>query len=461
MGDGMKKESISEHLYIFYAFVFLLYILNLFIVSERLTYVIGLLAMLMLIVSFYSASRLFKTLSFAFLLIGGYLYGTSGQSIAALPPIMTSNMGLLMLLAMLPWMNSVVRSGGFDRSLNTLMQVNVSNLGGLYTRSSATTLTLASFLNLSAATISQDVLKTNLSDLNKKVRGSFISTATLRGYSLALLWSPLEILLAMSIFITGVSYVSLLPWLILIGIIIFFIDSLWGRLYFRKHTVNKSDLTQVEHVNLKELLKKLVHLMIALVLFLVAVISIGTLFDMDFILTVTLLIFPFAVVWSIIMKRLHRFWVIGWNNWKEKTNTMQNFIILFISLALFSHSIGEAAFMEVVQQPIIKIAEYPLLVFFVIQVAFIFLSMFGVHPIATFGILGSLLSTLLSIYNPLSIAIVLVTSSIATLTVGTYGLVVTLTSMNIEQSPYRITLINLPYALLFGGIGTIVAYLLL
>ena len=79
--------------------------------------------------------------------------------------------------------------------------------------------------------------------------------------------------------------------------------------------------------------------------------------------------------------------------------------------------------------------------------------MFGIHPLGTFGILGSLIVLLLEVYNPLSLAIVLVTSSIATLTVGTYGLVVTLTAMNTKQSPYRITLNNLGYSLLLGGIG--------
>lgn len=106
-------------------------------------------------------------------MIGGLLYASTGQSVLAFSGILTSNMALLTLLAMLPWLNSVVRSGRFDRSLNTLMKVNVSDLGKLYIRSSATTLTLAASLNLSAATISQDVLKTNFVHVNKRLRDSY------------------------------------------------------------------------------------------------------------------------------------------------------------------------------------------------------------------------------------------------------------------------------------------------
>lgn len=457
----MKENPLFQYLYVFYTFVFAMHIANIFIGNETLNYIIGVLALLMLAISFGRASRLFQILSASFLLVGAYLFWTTGESVLAIPSIMTSNLSLLTLLCMLPWMNSVVRSGRFDSSLNTLMKVNVSDLGKLYVRGSGTTLTLAAFLNLSAATISQEVLKENLAHLDNKVKNAFISTSTLRGFSLALLWSPLEILVALPIFLTGVSYVEILPWVLLIAVIAFTLDAIWGRYHFKKYTYETAEMAEQEEVSTKGLKGKIFHLACALVLFLALVIIGGTLFEIDFILTVTLLIFPFTLVWSIVMKRLRSFWAIGWNTWKMKTNTMQNFIILFISLSFFSYSISSAAFLEVIQQPILYVSEYPLLVFFVIQFLFIALSMFGIHPVATLGILGSLITTLLTVYNPLSIAIVLVTSSIATLTVGTYGLVVTLTAISLEQSPYRITIINLAYAFIFGSIGTLVAYLLL
>lgn len=454
----MRKSSFFQYLYIFYSFIFLMHIVNIFINNETLNYIIGLITIVMLAVSFIGASKLFTILSSAFLIIGSYLFWMTGESIAVIPSILTSNLSLLTLLAMLPWMNSVVSSGRFDRSLNQLMKVNVSDLGKLYSRSSAVTLTLAAFLNLSAATIAQDVLKESLSRMNTNVRNKFISTTTLRGYSLALLWSPLEILLALPIFLTGVSYVSILPWVLLIGVIVFTIDSIWGRFYFGKHVYEAVDSKKID---VKKLSGKIIHLVCALALFLALVIMGGTLFNIDFILTVTLLIFPFSVVWAIIMKRFRSFMVIGWRTWKEKTNTMQNFIILFISLSFFSYSISNAAFLSIIEQPMLYMAKYPLVVFFLIHVLFIFLSLFGIHPIATLGILGSLISLLLNIYNPLSLAIVLVTGAIGTLTVGTYGLLVTITAMNVEQNPYRITLNNLPYAFLYGGVGIIIAYFLL
>ncbi|MDR4886053.1 hypothetical protein RGU12_00655 [Fredinandcohnia sp. QZ13] len=457
----MKQHPLVRYLYLFYASVFLLHTINVFIDSETINYILGVLAIFMLIVSFPLASGLFKILGGTFLAIGGYLFISTGHLLHVIPSLLTSNLSLLTLLAMLPWMNSIVRSGRFDRNLNLLMKVNVSDLGKLYPRSSLTTHILAAFLNLSAATISQDVLKSTLASFSKEIRNSFITTASLRGYSLALLWSPLEIMVAVSIFATGVDYVTILPWLILMAVAAYLLDSIFGRIYYKKYKFEESNLNRQSMIDKKVIGKKMMQFIIALILFLTLVIMIGNLFDLSFILTVTILIFPFAFIWSLLMKRRRSFWTIGWNNWKEKTNTMQNFIVLFISLSLFSTSLGDTAFLEAIQKPLSYVSEYPMVILFLIQVIFVLLSMFGIHPIATVGILTGIITPLLDVMNPVSIALVLITGSVATFTVGTYGLLVTLTAMGTGQSPYRITVQNMPFAIGMWVIGTLVAYLLL
>ncbi|GGH74682.1 hypothetical protein GCM10010978_13770 [Compostibacillus humi] len=325
----MRTHPIFQHLFIFYSFVFLLNMLNVFFQNENLNHFIGILAILMLAVSFVGASRLFRILGTVFIGVGAAVFAATGQYFADIPAMFASNLPLLTLFAMLPWMNSVVKSGRFDRILNNVLRAKVKDLGQLYPRSLITTVTLGAFLNLSAVIIAQEVLQENLKSVRQKVRNSFISTATLRGYVLALIWSPLEILLATAIFVTGVDYVSLLPWLLIIAVITFVLDSLWGRVFYKKHHYEQEQVK----INYKKVGKKLIHLLISLVLFLALVILIGNAFNLDFIFTVTVLIFPFAFIWAILLKRWRSFWIIGWATWKEKTNSMQNFAVLFTSLA--------------------------------------------------------------------------------------------------------------------------------
>ncbi len=268
-------------------------------------------------------------------------------------------------------------------------------------------------------------------------------------------------MVAVSLFATGVDYVTILPWLVFIAVVAYLLDSVFGRLYYKKYTFEDVGVDQQPKINKKEITKKMIQFVFALILFLTLVVLIGNLIHLNFILTVTIIIFPFAFIWSLLMKRRRSFWTIGWNNWKTKTNTMQNFIVLFIGLSLFSTSLGDTSFLAVIQKPLSFVSDYPMLVLFLIQAIFVLLSMFGVHPIATVGILTGIITPLLEVMNPVSITLVLITGSVATFTVGTYGLLVTLTAMGTEQSPYRITIQNMPFAIGLWIVGTLVAYLLL
>ncbi|WP_245747371.1 hypothetical protein [Anaerobacillus alkalidiazotrophicus] len=455
----MKQNFLFRNLYIFYSCAFILHIFNVFLQKDFLNYIVGILAIPMLVISFFGATTLFKILGFSFLGIGTFMFLSEGHPISQLPLFFTSSMSLLTLLAVLPWMNSVVRSGRFDQKLRDLMKANVNNLGQLYPRSTATTYTLGAFLNLSAIPISQEVLMNSLTKIKTKVQQSFITTATLRGFSLVIIWSPVEILLALTIQSTQVSYASFLPWLLLLSFIGLLFDLVWGRFYYRKFPYEATGPSHT--LNLKELGMKIFHLVTALSLFLIVVIFTGNLLNQDFVIIVTLVILPFSVIWAIVMKRWRSFWSIGWKTWKIKTNSMQNFIVLFLSLAFFTNSLQGTELLQSIQYVFIANADYPIVILLLIQFTFLLLAFFGVHPVATLGILSEVITPLLTFMNPLSVGIALMIGAVINASIGTYGLVVTITSINTKQSPYRISLINLPFALFMIVAGTTLAYLLL
>lgn len=464
--DRMNMNNLKEgmhtmkHIYLFFSFVFVLHILSVFYPSSSLSYVLGILAFFILLISYWHASKLFKILAGGFLSIGTVLFFFADLQVVEVIPFLGENISLLTLLAVLPWMNSVVHAGRFDRLMSKILKGNVNHLGSLYRRSITTMMALTAFLNVSSATIARDVLAHNLKSVKERTANQFIMMATLRGYTLALAWSPLEVLLAMSIFITGVSFSSLLPWMIGITLLMYILDSLWGNWFFKK-TPYKEDVPISSPMNLRELRPKLIQLSVALISFLLLVILFGNIFDMDFIFIVTLLVFPFASVWAWSMKRWKSFWKVGFPNWKASVNNIHNFNILFISLALFTNTLNESPVIDWIQQPILAVADYPLLLLISIQIFFVFMSMFGVHPVATMGILGGMSGLLMEILSPMSLAVILVVSGVATVPIGTYGLVITIISMSLKQSPYLITLYNLVYSIVFGLFGILLAYYLI
>lgn len=448
-----------SHLYIFFSLVFLLHIVSVFYPSNVLFFILGILSIIMLVISYGNASRLFQILGGGFLITGSILFFTTDLSVVDVIPFMRDNLSLLALLAVLPWMNTVVSAGRFDTLMQHLLRGNVSGLGVLYQRSTTAMMSLTAFLNVSSATIAQDVLVDNLKPVKKKIANKFIMMTTLRGYSLALPWSPLEVLLAMAIFITGVNYGELLPWMIMITILMFVLDSIWGRWYFNRFDYPTQNLpAPKENSNQR---RKIIQLAVALLTFLGLVVLFGNVLDLDFLLIVTLLVFPFTCVWALLIKRWKTFWTIGLPRWKTSVNTMHNFVVLFVTLGLFTNTLNASPILTMVEKPILYVSDYPILILIMIQLLFVILSMFGVHPVATMGIVSGLSGMLTDILSPLSLAVILVIGGVSTVPVGTYGLVVTIISMSLKQSPYYITYYNLIYSFVFGLIGILTAYFLI
>ncbi|GAB2568926.1 hypothetical protein [Gracilibacillus alcaliphilus] len=448
-----------RHVYILFAAIFAIHIYASFFPNPILSYSLGILSIVMLLISFRQATKLFQILGACFFLIGVLLIPSTSLSILDIIPLMGDNLSLLTLLAMLPWMNSAVAAGRFDKLLQHLLRGNIRHLGQLYQRSTTAMMSLTAFLNVSAATIAQDVLVDNLKPIKQKVASKFIMMTTLRGYSFALPWSPLEVLVAMVIVTTGVKFAELLPWMIAITILMYALDSLWGRWYFKRYPYPA--VPETEHKQNGQNRSKILQLIIALSSFLFLVILIGNLFDLEFILTVILIVLPFACLWSIAIGRWRSFRIIGWNRFKNSLNTMHNFIVLFVTLALFTNALNASPVLTMLQQPILSLADKPLFVLIIIQLLFVVLSMFGVHPLATLGILSGIGGMLIDILGPLSLAVSLIIAGVATVPIGTYGLVVTITSMSLKQSPYYITYYNLIYSFVFSIVGIVFAYFLI
>jgi hypothetical protein len=452
---------IQQHLYLIYSTILFLFIINMFAVNSVLAYIVGILAIPMLLISFVGATKLFRIIGSIFLTVGMALFLYSGIPLYKIPLFMTSTMPLLAFLAVLPWMNSIVRAGRFDRRMNEIMKSNVSDLGKLYVRSSFTTYILAAFINLSALSLSQEILMVNMAKMKKKLKESFISRTTLRAFAIAIAWSPMEIMVAMTVDATGVSYLSYLPYLFLCSILVLFIDWLWGRRRFKSVPYNPVEGGTIRELKPRKVAVQILQLLAALTVFLSLVVTIGNHFELNFILSVTLMILPFSFGWALLMKRWHSFLAIGWKSWKIRTNSIQNFVVLFISLAFFTSSLNETPFLQLIQQPFLASTEKPLVILFLIQMTYLLMCMIGVHPVATIGILSEVLKPLYGMVNPLSIGMVLITGALATATIGAYGVTVTMTSMNTKQNPYRITLRNMPFALFYGTIGTLIGFLLL
>ncbi|MCM3729344.1 hypothetical protein M3226_27485 [Neobacillus cucumis] len=198
------------------------------------------------------------------------------------------------------------------------------------------------------------------------------------------------------------------------------LDWIIGKKSFRSINV-EHDKRVNQKIDFKKITIQIIKLVMALAIFLIVVVLTGSLLQLSFILSVALVIPVFSLCWAIFIKRWKSYKVIGWKTWRERINKMQNFVVLFLSLSLFSSSLNETSFQDVIKQPFLAFSEYPIVILIFIQVVFLLGGLIGVHAIATIGVLFKVIQPLYGMVNPLSIGIVMITSALATATVGAYG----------------------------------------
>jgi hypothetical protein len=107
------------------------------------------------------------------------------------------------------------------------------------------------------------------------------------------------------------------------------------------------------------------------------------------------------------------------------------------------------------------VEHWPVLLFLLIQVLFLGLAMIGFHPLVTISILGEAIQPLLGEINPLSFAVVLISSGLSTVMAGPYNITVSLTGSLLHQNPYRVSFWNIGFAFLYSSMGTMIALLML
>ncbi|RSL32170.1 hypothetical protein D7Z54_17240 [Salibacterium salarium] len=440
---------------VLYSALVLMYGGTLFTDSGVLTYLTGLIALTSVVVSFPKAKRLYQISAAIFLCIAFVLAMAEGISIFHYPYYMTSMVMLIMMFFVLPFINSVIIVGRYDQKVNKLLQTNISHLGQLYQRASMVSFLLGTFLNISTLPLVVSVLKRNLKEHATQLSARFITSAMLRGYALCLVWSPMEVLVAISVDITGVGYLELLP-LLLFFSFTFLMITLWtGRRYQTYPLTNSAG-----DVKMVEVYKKIASLFFFLILFISLIIGLNGLLDVSFLETVALVIIPYSFLWALVIKRIRSFLVYGLRTWKARTSSLQNYIVLFLSVGFFISILEESVWIEYLQYPFLFLENIPVLLFFSIQVLFLGLAMVGFHPIVTITLAGEMVQPLLGSITPMGTAIVLITSGLSTVMAGPFNISVSLTGMLLHQNPYRVSLVNLGFAFLFSSGGTVLALIL-
>ncbi|MCZ8513220.1 hypothetical protein O9H85_12440 [Paenibacillus filicis] len=416
----------------------------------------GTIAILCLMVSLSSARRMFQIAGILFIAAGIACVIWGDVPLLDLPYLFTSNVMLISLLYMLPFVNHIIRIGGYDRNLSRWLNVESGHMGQLYVRSLIVSYLLSLFLFFAALPLLHRVLGKHFQGKDPMLANRFKSMSILRGFGTVAVWSPVEPLVATAVVITGISYTSLFPWLFGLSLLLLAVGSAWGW-GFRSIAMEPAG---ENHAGPPSWSKTGVFLL-ALMLLILSAYGLQRVLSCSFFTAMMFVLLPFSAVWALLLGQFNRFVLVSRKQWRVSTDGLRHLLVLFLSFGFFNSAVAKTSLFQMLEGPVLWIAHTPLLLFCFIFAVFLILPVLGIHPLVVMSLFGILLQPVLGTLNPVSLAIVLITCALNSSFMGTFNSTVTILSGLLHMNPYRITRWNLGFAFIFGGIGIAVGLWLL
>ncbi|WP_059103293.1 hypothetical protein [Shouchella shacheensis] len=365
--------------------------------------------------------------------------------------------GVIALFFVLPFLHSIIHIGRYDQTLSSVFQQGVKDTNQLYVRSFFVTHFLGMFLNIGTITLIAQSLRSSMNQLTVKIANAFYTSNILRAYALCLTWSPMEVMVSYSIDVTGISYISILPFLLIIVAILVVLDMLLSRKRFSGLPISQDAGMRTPALDV--IAKKMRELIGLLLVFIALVTVTEYIVQKGFLFSIVILIIPLAFFWALLNRRLKRFTSFIQPYWKMRTKGLSNYVFMFLSASLFVNMIGEtravASFQSILGDA--ASANTPILLYVMIAGFFVFAALIGFHPLVTITLVTSLLAPFVDTLASVPLALVLIVSSLASIMFSPFNISVALLSDYLQQNPYRVGSRNFFFALIYIAVGLTVA----
>ncbi|MBP1931433.1 hypothetical protein [Ammoniphilus resinae] len=450
----MGKDS-SLLLYVYTAPI-LLYVISQFAEIPYLRAVIGITTLLALLLSLSYAKGLYLTSGILFLVAGGGLFGYNQLPLSSLILYFDQMLGLLSLFFVLPFINSIIRVGHYDKNLSILLQDKVTSLGKFYRRSFFVTHILSPLLLIATLPLIKNSLNVTLKELPGDRFNKFCVQSILRGYTLALMWSPMEVLVGTTLDITKSKYYLVIPIILFIVITAVLCD--WAMSSFRFKGIELPDKPG-KRISYKTVYKKIIQLISMLLVLVLLVTWTEQTLGKGYLFSVVLLIIPVSVIWAVLIGKSKRYTDVTLPYWKKGTKGLSNYFFMFTSAGFFVQMLSKSELLTYLE-PVFTLASEKTFLFYLLIGGYFLLSAFlGFHPLVTLTLIGELLQPVLPHVQVIPLTVVLITSSLATAMYSPYNLSVSIMSDLLKVNSYRIGYWNLLFTLFFMLLSISIAYL--
>ncbi|MFC4354284.1 hypothetical protein ACFO0S_04250 [Chryseomicrobium palamuruense] len=361
----------------------LIFLYNIFISNEWLNLFISILAILVLILYFPKLIYSSKILVIAMNLASIYIYFYSGNLIEYFEDIKT-NLAILCIFIFVPFLIVPIRRGDYLNAIDIVLRKLITNSQRLYGLVKICVIIIGAILNMGSLHILYNFTNLKSYKAFEEVR----MKALIRGVSLAFLWSPYFVSVAVVLSYFNIDWIQIF----LFGIIINIIGILIG---YKAEMNNNLPIRNfsTSHNEFRKAIKSILILIVNIILVTALIILIDGFSDVPILSIVPLTVLSYSILWMILQNNARYIVLDYYKELIDRGPKMGNEVSVFLSAGLF----GSALLTLGSDKWILKIldtfeVENAILLIPILALLIIGSSFIGLHPIVTVSTIGVTLS---------------------------------------------------------------------
>ncbi|WP_408007946.1 hypothetical protein ACJROX_25125 [Pseudalkalibacillus sp. A8] len=441
-----------------YAIAIFLYILSEVFPKVDVTFLISSVSLLIVVMTLFIVPRFVKILGGIFLTTGLFMLIKSGAGWKDVLLSFGTMLNLLTLFAMVPILALPIKLGNYAKGIQKFIKRNVKTSGQLYSMTSGISYFFSIFMNLATLPMTYYSMRpaANMYPLQNKER--FMSRAITHGFAMPLMWAPVTPIVGIVVEMTGVSWASMLPYVLPLSVIGLLLDWYMGRVTARKkkhlkaefgvnETAASIEIEGEDHRNSG----KISNIFIAIIIFNLLISVLEQTLTFSFIILVSLLVIPFAMGWSILLKKTKEFKSGLREHFQTHLIKMKEQFFIFLAAGFFISAIQFSDTNILLNTGIGAVKDMIGIEVFIILLPFIPLALAftGLHPAVGLALLAEALDPQNIGVSPYILTVSMLAGAVSAFLMGPYNATIGLMSSIVNTNSFKVSNWNISFTALF------------
>jgi hypothetical protein len=447
--------------------VIFMYLLSTLLPQLDFSILLSILCFIIVLSTLFLAKRSVQILGGAFLFLGIVLLWKSGaywhNYILSFGPMLD----LITLFTLVPILGIPIKLGGYSGGIQTIIQKKITNSGKLYMITSGISYFFSIFMNLATLPMAYYSIRPALNMFAVENKERFMSRAITRGFAMPLLWAPVTPIVGIVISVTNVSWVSILPYVVPLSLLGLGMDWFIGARRSKKMLTSGIEVSVHETAAAIEPGQlnspgRIIQIFLAIIIFIIAISIAESRFHLSFLILVSLIVIPFALAWSLFLKKGTEFSSQLLNHFHSFSISMKDQFFIFLSAGFFISTINISHTDELLNGWIMKFiqvagVEIFLILLPLVPLAFAFL---GLHPAVSLALMTGGLDLSALGLNPHILTVAMLAGAVSSFLVGPYNATLGLMSNLVKDTSYKVSNWNITFTTFYISIVMLYLFLL-